>query len=331
MVTDERSYRSDHAVPEELSFNNAAFFDQRNMLPFALAIGMDAGETYNGGNPPATIQGLTNTRQNSPPGTMLGAAQKAWWKATMSGSDANWKLWGNEVPLMRFFVPQGPVALLLVDRLMNCDAWDGYNHERNELMQHLLDNDIRNVVTITGDVHAHFAGLVMNDHEDVSPTPVVAEFISAGISSNTLFSFFIDATRTGNPALLRPLVAYDSTPLGGTETFVENANNLLINGSGSAVAASETHDLTAINAAADPTINTHLRYVDTNAHGYGLMTVTPTEVRATLVTVERGLVDQPPSIKRTAAFTLPSTGMGGTVSLAAPTITGKLPFPLDLA
>lgn len=330
VMTDERSYRSDHAIPEESTYDNGAFFDPRNALPLDVTNAFDAGRTANGGKPPDQVFNVDNPRMDSPPGTMLGAAQKAWWKATMSGSDANWKIWGNEVPLMRFFVNQGPVALLLTDRIMSGDMWDGYNTERNELMQYLRDNDVRNVVTITGDVHAHFAGLVMDDHDTKAPTPVAAEFIAAGAASNSLFSFFFNATSEGTASLLRNIISYDATPYGGTSTVVENMNNLLLNGSAAADTASKTHDAAAIAKDSDDTINPYLRYADTNAQGYGRLTVTETEVTALLVTMERPLTDTDPVVKRTATFTLPATPKGGVVALGEPVIDGTLPFPLDL-
>ncbi|HLL21639.1 MAG TPA: alkaline phosphatase D family protein, partial [Kofleriaceae bacterium] len=137
VMTDERSYRSDHAVPESLAaLVPQLFFDPRNFLPLPVVTTFDQGATANGGNPPASIGGLPNVRAASPVGTMLGKAQKAWWKATMTASDATWKLWGNEVPMMRMFV-EGSSTGLGFDRILDGDAWDGYPTERKELLTFL--------------------------------------------------------------------------------------------------------------------------------------------------------------------------------------------------
>ena len=42
--------------------------------------------------------------------------------------------------------------------VVNCDGWDGFPSHRAELMGHLKTQGIRNVVAITGDLHAFSAG-----------------------------------------------------------------------------------------------------------------------------------------------------------------------------
>jgi alkaline phosphatase D len=78
--------------------------------------------------------------------------------------------------------------------LLNCDQWDGYNTERKTLMAHLKTNNIGNVVALTGDIHSFFAGTV-NDDFDVAGggTPVMVDLVSAGISSDSFFSYLRDA------------------------------------------------------------------------------------------------------------------------------------------
>ena len=326
VITDGRSYRSDHAVPEDMT-DNAVFFHTRHAMPWQLVDIFDQGMTANGGSPPAEVLGFANPRMQSPPGTMLGPDQKQWWKDTMKGSNATWKLWGNQVPLMRLMVKNQPSGVLIYDRVITGDTWDGYNTERKELMGFLRDQGIDNVVVITGDIHAHFAGLVMDDYDADMPRAVAAEFCAAGISSNSQFSFFEEASREF-PAELRRLVTYDATALGGSDTFVENLNVLVVHGMASAIEASASNDLDKIHQAADPAVNPHLRYVDTNAQGYGVLTVTPTEVTADLVTINRPITDtgtDGPGIVRTATLTVARDQVA---SLGEPTVTGTKPFPM---
>ncbi len=341
LVTDERSYRSDHAIPEEVTADSPAFFDPRNALPKDMVNIFDAGMTANGGNPPADVLGFPNARMTSPPGTMLGADQKQWFKDSLSGSDATWKLWGNEVPLFRFLIRQGPVGALLADRLLNADAWDGYNTERNELMKYISDNQIANVVALSGDVHAHYAGYIMDDHElDAgSQTPVMVELTTAGISSNSVFSFLEGPTRGGAVAAIRPLVTYDaSLNPGGEEKFIENVNVTLLYGSFAAAdaAATQRSDATA-KAAIDaarltyPDANPHLMYADSNAQGYGVAKITATQIEATLVTMERPTDEvRGPAVKRTASFTVPLVTAGQPPTLTGPVFTGTKPWPTNL-
>jgi alkaline phosphatase D len=324
VMTDGRSYRSDHCVPEELSFRSFVYLDPRNVLPIDDVAILDAGRTANDGNPPAQVQGVPNPRIDSPVGTMLGAQQKAWWKQTMTGSDATWKVWGNGVPFVRFFVRRDPVGSLLADRIMNGDGWDGYPSERRELTTFLRDEGVGNLVILTGDIHAHLVGKVVDDHDAPAPTPIGAEFCAAGISSNSLFSFYEDATRsTGIPPDVRALIHYDASGDGGPR-FVENMNLLLIHGTAAASTMASTNDLEQAMAVSDPTANPHLAYADTNAQGYGLLVVGADQAEATLVTVVRPTSPTAQGVRRTARFVVPRDNPDG---MLGPTFTGTPPFP----
>jgi alkaline phosphatase D len=326
VMTDQRSYRSDHAIPEELT-NNQAFFAARNALPLPIVNTFDQGKTANGGAPPATVLGFPNARAASPPGTILGKAQKQWWKDTMKKSDATWKLWGSEVSVMRMKVQQAGIPELFADRIVTGDAWDGYPTERNELMGYLKAEQIKNVVVLTGDIHAAFAGVVMDNYDAATPAPVACELVAPGISSNSLFSFFEDATRPAALAALRGLITVDATSMGGAK-FTESLNMLLLWGTLSAGAFAQTLNLAVANSVRDPNANGHLRYVDTNSQGYGYVKINGTGVAATLVTINRPIVaptDAGPGIKRTASFTIPKDDPHG---MSAATFTGTKPFPL---
>ena len=340
VMTDLRSYRSDHAIPEELT-QNPVFFAPRSVLPLPLVNTLDAGRTANGGAPPDTVSFLggavvfPNLRKASPPGTMLGASQKAWWKATMKNSDATWKLWGNEVTLMRLRIQQLG-ATDVSDRVVGGDSWDGYPTERAELTTFLRDQAIQNVVVLSGDIHAAFAGAIVDDFDAAAPTPVANELVAPGISSNSLFSFFESATRAVDPQL-RGLITVDASAGGGSK-FTENVNLLLLDGvvsagtfAGAIAQGAPPQVALALATApgtADPNTNPHLKYVDSNAQGYGYARITGQQIAATLVTINRPITPTGaagPGIKRAASFTIPKGNAGG---MTGPVVTGTKPFPL---
>jgi len=338
VMTDERSYRSDHAIPEELT-QNPVFFTPRNVVPLPLVNTLDAGRTANNNDPPDTVSFLggavvfPNVRKASPPGTILGAEQKAWWKETMKRSDATWKLWGNEVALLRLRIQQLG-ATDVSDRVVTADSWDGYATERNELLGFLRTQAIKNVVVLTGDIHSSYAG-VLNDNFDAAVgIPVACELVSAGIASNSLFSTFELVTRAADPAL-RSLVTVDASGVGGSR-FVENLNLLLLGGvqaagtfaGAIAQGAPQEVALGAALAASDPNTNPHVRYVDTNAQGYGYAKITATQIAATITTINRPInapTDAGPGVKRTASFVIPKDNPAGMIG---PVVTGTKPFPL---
>jgi alkaline phosphatase D len=331
-MTDERSYRSDHAIPEDLTATSPIFFDPRNVLIKDMVDTFDQGMTANGGNPPATVDGFNNPRTTSPVGTMLGKDQKAWFKTALMGSTATWKVWGNEVLLMQFFIKNpttGPGSgLLFADRIMDGDAWDGYPTERNELMKFIKDNSIQNVLALTGDIHAAYAGVVMDNFDSLTPVAVATELCTAGISSNSQFSFFESATRPASiPAGLRALITVDATSKGGPK-YQPNMNMLLLHGSNAAAVYGQTLDVSQAQAQYDPTVNPWLKYVDSNAQGYGYVKVSATGATATLVVINRPTAmptTAGPGVLRTATFTIPASNPGG---MSAPTMTGTKPFPM---
>jgi alkaline phosphatase D len=92
--------------------------------------------------------GVTSSSINDPSRTLLGQDQKNWLKAELLNSTAKWNILGQQVmmaPLLAFGVP------------VNADQWDGYRAERTELLTYIVDNDISNVVVLTGDIHTSWA------------------------------------------------------------------------------------------------------------------------------------------------------------------------------
>ncbi|WP_175944912.1 alkaline phosphatase D family protein [Burkholderia pyrrocinia] len=230
VMTDERLYRDDHVVSEAavarthghdpVNGDDAAgsrYFVNQNVLQR-----FEARDTAQLGRAPS----------------MLGLEQTQWWKATLKGSPATWKVWGNEVMLNRLWAvmpgaPKTPAARLVVD----CDAWDGYPAHKHELLSYLNEQGIRNVVAISGDLHAFQCGVVRDDPDPAKGKPVAVDFVCAGISSASFYSY-VKAAWGGTP-----LVSLAATPA-KLDTFLM-------------------------------TNNPDLRYADHDAQGYASATVTP--------------------------------------------------------
>jgi alkaline phosphatase D len=77
---------------------------------------------------------------DGPDKSMLGAEQKAWFKQALLASTVTWKIVISSVP----FNPGMKIE----------DAWGAYLTERNELLQFINGNGIKNVVILSGDVHS---------------------------------------------------------------------------------------------------------------------------------------------------------------------------------
>ncbi|MPW20672.1 alkaline phosphatase [Paraburkholderia sp. CNPSo 3157] len=230
VMTDERLYRDDHVVSE------AAVARAHGHDPVH---GDDAaGSRYFVKQDVLQRFEAWDTAQLGRAPSMLGPEQTQWWKSTMKSSPATWKVWGNEVMLNRLWAlmpgaPGTPAARLVID----CDAWDGYPAHKHELLSYLKEQGIRNVVAISGDLHAFQCGVVRDDPDPASGTPVIVDFVCAGISSTSFYSYM--------------KAAWGGTPLA------------------SLVAAPARFDTFLL------TNNPDLRHADHDAQGYASATVTP--------------------------------------------------------
>ena len=70
---------------------------------------------------------------------------------------------------------------------INQDAWNGYPTGRTRFMEFLRDNEISNVVTVTGDVHSSWGmDVTVGDGSydaDTGEGAVAVEFVAPGITS----------------------------------------------------------------------------------------------------------------------------------------------------
>jgi len=112
--------------------------------------------------------------------SMLGAKQLAWFKDELSKGSATWKIIGNQV----IFSPLD-VSQLRPDSPANLDAWDGYAVERDDIVDHLVQNEIDDVVFLTGDTHTSWAFEVPASLESYaqSQTSAAVEFGTTSITS----------------------------------------------------------------------------------------------------------------------------------------------------
>ncbi len=86
---------------------------------------------------------------DDPNRTIMGKDQLAWFKEELSNSDAQWRIIGNQVQIMLVNTAPGQPLLL--------DPWDGYPAERDTVIRYIRDNEIDNVVFLTGDIHTSWA------------------------------------------------------------------------------------------------------------------------------------------------------------------------------
>ena len=112
------------------------------------------------------------------PNQILGLEQQAWLFDQLENSSAKWKVVGNQVLMSLWKIKPGTYG--------NDDQWQGYK-ARTDLMGFLRDNEISNVVVLTGDVHSSWAmDVTMDDGSYTEATrdaALAVEFVAPGITS----------------------------------------------------------------------------------------------------------------------------------------------------
>lgn len=318
ILTDNRSYKSPPPYPPKI---------EGQALPAVEHVKvMDLGKTANDGDPPSTLPGtdVVNPRRLQPRGSVLGPEQKAWFKEVLKASDARWKIWANSFPALPVRLDLGSIWFSgIKDSCLGLDGWNGYPSERKELMEFIRDQGVSNVVACAGDHHWHMAGLLVDDPDADSPTPVAVEFACTAISTEPLFPGAERASRVSS--VFHSIVTYQSG-----EEVVENFNLAMIGGVSTALARSWTGSSWISDLWWNSKANPGLTYVDSNANGYGLMSVNAGRVEANLVTVKSATTDYGPKgapALRRAKFILRAWTPGQAPELVGPTFQGTPPFP----
>ncbi|NJC71488.1 twin-arginine translocation signal domain-containing protein [Planosporangium thailandense] len=134
---------------------------------------------------------------DDPNRTITGHAQLDWLLSGLATSTTRWKLVGNPVMISRLdfgTLPAwslGPLATLLGipsnGYTVNPDDWDGYNADREHLVNFLRANRVSNVVFLTGDIHSSWASELTTRTTVQSPTAV--EFVVTSVTSDNVDDF----------------------------------------------------------------------------------------------------------------------------------------------
>jgi alkaline phosphatase D len=246
---------------------------------------LDSGRAYDGGNPPDVItlgeKTLPNMRKASPPQTLLGAEQKAWFLARLKSSPAAWKIWcqsqGNLFERVDLRNLPSNIA----------NPWPGVDYasagiaiaERQEICDAVRDARVTGFVTVSGNRHSFWAGFSARALPPEPFQPVGVNFITAAISSTSPAEYYASI-----PAQKRPLGQLIVAERAGTP---EPVGNLLYrHGFRAAAEYAASGDVAAARALSNPALAPHIRFLDLAAHGYALLTATADALTCEFVCIE---------------------------------------------
>ena len=158
----------------------------------------DADSTCTGGGAgEATFPSMDCTTAMSDSGrTILGADQKTWLENGLLNSTATFK-----------FIMNGPPIAQLA--FLPYDRWEAWIAERDEILDFIETNDIKNVVWLSTDLHAI---VISPDHLNIDGGHPVPEVVAGAIGETTLFRELppsIVGVLSGVPGFLTEVSEFD--------------------------------------------------------------------------------------------------------------------------
>ena len=190
--------------------------------------------------------------QYEPPGrTMLGEEQREWLVDTVTGSEATWTVWADEVLTVPLRLGSGPLSLYPVQ-----GGWDGYTRERMQITERIGSAGVENFVTLTGDMHAYVAayqqtsypGRVAGGEGVAQGDRIGVEFMTPAITSLNVAEA-LHLTRGWRKRLTEPILSW-LIPLMNPHFEFFDAHNW-----GYSVVEFTPDDCTYVGYAVDKTVN----------------------------------------------------------------------------
>ncbi|GAB3755182.1 alkaline phosphatase D family protein [Microlunatus parietis] len=112
-----------------------------------------------------------------PARTLTGDAQEKWLLDGWAASRSRWNVLAQQNALARLDVQDGAGVVVPMD------TWDGYEASRSRVLGGARDRNVRNLVSIGGDLHRSVASDLRLDFDDPDSPAVGTEFVGTSISS----------------------------------------------------------------------------------------------------------------------------------------------------
>ena len=257
-------------------------------------IALDAGRAFDGGKPPAELHfrdaRIPNPRKDTPPRTILGVEQKAWFKEKLRRSTATWKIWGNSLGALdhRVDLQNLPSGMAKNPWPADTYAMAGSNDfgaayaERKEIYDLVHDAKITGFAIVSGDRHSFWAGYAAANLPPRKFEPVGLSFVGASLASPGTMEALEHGLRKDHP--LRALFLADR-PDGRKPDWTYNM--LVKHGVRSCLEYAKSFDLQRARSLSNPQLAPHLEFVDLGGHGYAKVRLTGNEMRTEFVCIPR--------------------------------------------
>jgi alkaline phosphatase D len=293
LITDQHSFCGDDPSDAEPvgkiydpSFNG--YFSEEAM------IALDAGRSYDGGKPPSELHfrdaRIPNPRKDTPPRTILGVEQKAWFKEKLRRSTATWKIWGNSLGALDHRADLQNLPAGMVKNPWPADTYgigrtDDYGAayaERKEIYDLVREAKITGFAIVSGDRHSFWAGYAAAHLPPRKFEPVGLSFVGASLTSPGTMEALEHGLRKDHP--LRALFLADR-PDGAKPDWTYNM--LVRHGVRSCLEYARSFDLKRARSLSNPDLAPHLEFVDLGGHGYAKVQLSADEMRTEFVCIPR--------------------------------------------
>jgi len=124
---------------------------------------------------------------------LISAEQMDFLLDSLSASTSQWRFIGQQVMFAQLNIAELPTlderSAQLRGNLsaINMDQWDGYAADRLKILNHIDDNNIDNVVILTGDIHTSWASEIYRNPGslvgDLFDRPLAAELVTPAVTS----------------------------------------------------------------------------------------------------------------------------------------------------
>lgn len=134
----------------------------------------------------------TCPQDSSADGTFLGARQEKFLLRGLTKSRATWNVLAQQVMMLRGDLADAFGSSVPV---FNMDAWDGYQAQRQRLLDFLATGRAANPIVLTGDIHSAWAADLKQNFLDPAAPAVASEFVTTSITSDfpVFFADLIEA------------------------------------------------------------------------------------------------------------------------------------------
>jgi alkaline phosphatase D len=291
IITDQHSFCGDDPTDAEGvgKIYDPAF---NGMFSEEAMIALDAGRAFDGGRPPAELHfrdvRIPNPRKETPPRTILGVDQKAWFKDQLRQSKATWKIWGNSLGALDWRSDPQNLPAGMVEKPWPADTYAQFGSndygsayaERKEIYDLVREAKITGFAIVSGDRHSFWAGYAAAELPPRKFEPVGLSFVGASLASPGA----MEALEHRKNLPMRTLFLADR-PDGAKPDWTYNM--LVKHGVRSCLEYAKSFDLKRARSLSNPDLAPHLEFVDLGGHGYAKVQLSAHEMRTEFVCIPR--------------------------------------------